>query len=167
MKLIPENINSKLDEIVTKCFEGNRIADRGMSVLNIKFVMNKTEALLHDKLAHRFPQLADIVSTYQGSRNCLTVYGVTPLDDTYYESPLDFFNRMLNYMMELEALICEAIEMSRSDDNFTYAFLLEFTEEIAFVTEQCLLLVDKANEYKDKWQLFDHNIRDFILDDGE
>lgn len=161
--LITESINGKLDEIVTKFFEGNRIADRGMSVLGVKFVMVKTEKILHEKLAHHFPQLADIVSSYQGSRNNLTFYGLTPSDNTDYESPLQFFERMLDYMIDLEALVSETMEMTLHDDFITFSFLVDFVEYVNQVTSQCLLLVDKAELYKDDWESFDHRVEDFII----
>lgn len=161
--LINEDINTKLDEIVTKCFEGNRIADRGMSILNIKFVMNNSEKILHEKLAHRFPSLADRVSTYQASRNNLTFYGETPADGSDYKTPLEFFERMFNYMIDLENLIYEAIDMCEKDKS-TLMFLLEFLhEDITKVTEQCLLLVDKAKAYGDNWQAFDQRIDSFVI----
>lgn len=160
--LINEDINTKLDEIVTKCFEGNRMADRGLSILNIKFVMNKTEAVLHQKLAHLYPQLADKVSEYQASRNNLTFYGETPADGSDYKAPLDFFEKMFNYMIDLEGLISEAIDMSEKD-KVTYSFLLGFLSDVANVTAQCQLLVDKAKQYEDSWKCFDHRIEDFII----
>lgn len=161
--LIPDGLNSALDKIVAKCFEGNRIADRGMSILSVKFVMNKTEKILHERLAHLFPALADVVSEFQNSRNNLTVYGVTPRDSSDYDSPLAFFETMLGFMMELEGLIIEVIGESFSEDTPTFAFLSGFlVDKIVPVTAQCLLLVDKAEKYND-WMLFDHNIEDFVV----
>lgn len=162
-QLISETINNKLDEIVTKCFEGNRIADRGMSVLSVKFVMPKTEKFLHDKLAHLYPHLADLVSAYQSSRNNLTIYGLTPEDKTDYVDPLEFFDRMVQYMMELEALISEGMHLSRDEDCTTFSFLSQFILEVSKVTAQCLLLSDKASQYNGEWHLFDHNIKDAII----
>lgn len=161
--LIPQQINNKLDEIVTKCFEGNRIADRGMSILAVKFAMNKTESLLHEKLAHLFPKLADVVSSYQGDRNNLTVYGFTPKDDSDYQTPLNLFERMLVYMNELETLVSDSIDESRDEDQTTYVFLEEFLRSLVPVTSQVLLLVDKAELYDGQWMLFDHNVEDFII----
>ena len=162
--LILEKINNKLDEIVTKCFEGNRIADRGMSVLGVKFVMNKTESVLHPKVAHLFPALADKVSEYQGSRNNLTFYGLTPADNTDYDSPLDFFERLLNHMIDLEGLIMESVDLSKDEKDYsTQSFLFEFLESITELTAQCLLLIDKAELYKNDWMAFDHRIEDFII----
>jgi hypothetical protein len=161
--LIPENINSKLDEIVTECFALNRLCDRAMSILSIKFVMNKTVNIIHPKIAHKFPALADVVSDYQGSRNNLTIYGLTPLDATDYADPLDFFNRLLDEMYNFEALLSEALDLSDEEDASTYAFILRFIEQVGKVTEQIILLVDKGTAYKGDWMLFDHNIEDFII----
>jgi len=162
-QFIQDNLNTKLDEIVTKCFEGNRIADRGMSILSIKFNMNKTEKILHSALAHRFPALADLVSEHQSSRDNLTFYGATPADRSDYGTPLDFFNRMLDYMMDLEALVSEALDTSKDEDYGTFAFLLRFMKEVTDVTAQCIMLVDKAESYGNDWQSFDHRIEDFIV----
>ena len=161
-ELISNKLNTKLDEIVTKLFEGNRICDRGMSILNVKFAMNKTEGQLHPKLAHAFPALADKVSEYQASRDNLTVYGATPLDASDYVTPLAFFEKVLDYMMDLESLIGQSVEMAKEEDWSTFTFLSGFLKDIAKVTAQCLLLVDKAEMYGDDWKLFDHNIEDFV-----
>ena len=162
-QLIPDNINNKLDEIVTKCFALNRVYDRAMSILSIKFVMNNTVKFIHPKIAHKFPALADVVSDYQGSRNNLTFYGVTPEDRSDYTSPLEFFEKILDEMYDFESLLSEALELSKDEDCVTYAFVLRFVEQVSKVTEQCILLADKASAYKDDWMTFDHNIEDFII----
>jgi len=161
--LIPEKLNSRLDEIVTKCFEGNRISDRGMSILSVKFVMNKTEKLLHDKLAHLYPMLADKVSSFQGSRNNLTFYGFTPADGSDYDTPLEFFEKLLSYMNDLETLVSEILDESREEDAVTYVFLEDFLRALIPVTEQCLLLVDKAEMYKDNYMAFDRGVESFMI----
>lgn len=162
--LISDNLNDKLNLLVTKCFEGNRIMDRGLSVLNVKFVMNKTESILHPKMAHLFPLLADKVSGYQESRNCLTIYGATPLDASDYSAPYDFFSRVLDYMLDLESAIGEVIELSKEEEDYiTYSFLLTFASDITKVTKQALLLVDKSEMYGADLKAFDHNIEDFVI----
>ena len=161
--LIPQQLNNRLDQILTKCFEGNRIADRGMSVLGVKFAMNKTENVLHAKLAHLYPSLADKISSYQGFRNNLTFYGVTPADNSDYTSPLDFFDIMFQYMIDLENLVAETAVLAQDEDDFTtYSFLQEFSRNLIPVTAQCLLLLDKAENYKD-WMQFDRDVENFII----
>lgn len=162
--LIPSTINSKLDEIVTLCFVGNRICDRAMSVLDVKFAMNKSSEILHEKLAHLFPKIADVVSSYQASRNCLTVYGVTPRDDTEYNNPADFFNKILEYMNDLESMCYESYNLAIDESDITTAaFLQKFVRMIAIITNQCILLSDKSDAYDGDWMRFDHDIDDMII----
>lgn len=162
--LISDTVNKKLDEIVTFCFVGNRICDRAMSVLDVSLVMPKTAGLLHPKLAHLFPKLADVVSEYQADRNCLTFYGATPADDTMYSDALVFFKKMVEYMEDLESLCYEARDAAMEERDYaTLSFVDDFIESLIPVTKQCLLLVDKAEAYDGKWQQFDRAVGDFIL----
>ncbi len=141
--------------------------DRGMSILDVKFVMNNTVKFLHPKLAHLFPLKADDVSEYQSSRNCLTTYGQTPLDDSDYATPLEFFLKMLQYQQELESVIVEGIDLCKDeDDKVTKVFLEGFLLGLTSVTKQILLLIDKSEAYgNDSKSLmqFDHNVEDFII----
>lgn len=161
--LIRDNVNSKLDELVTKLFLGNRICDRAMSVLDLKFAMNKTVEVLHPKLAHLFPALADVVSEYQGSRNALTVYGITPLDSSDYARPLDFFDRMIEFMVDVESLCHEICGISmEEDDSVTRVFIDSFILKLMPVTKQCLVLADKSEAYGNDLMSFDSRIEDWI-----
>ena len=165
--LITSVVNNKLNDIVTGFFEGNRICDRAMSVLDVKFVMNKSSSILHEKLAHLFPKMADVVSDYQGSRNCLTVYGLTPLDDMDYATPQDFFDRILSYIIDMESLCYETYDMAMKESDITTAsFIMKFMKPLSVVTNQCILLVDKGRAYNGDWMRFDHDIDDFVFLSG-
>jgi len=168
--LISENLNNSLDLLVQKCFEGNRILDRQMSQLEVKFVMNKTASILHPKLAHQFPLLADEISSYQGSRNAMTKYLETFTDSTDYNNPNEVFVKFLDYMKELEQSVIEVMEIAIDEkDIMTHAFLQSFLLELKPFTNQALLLVDKINAYGNSslsWMLFDSNIKSFIVVGG-
>ena len=165
--LISEELNNSLSELVGELFAGNRILDRMMSILSVKFVMNKTALILHSGLAHKYPLLADKISTYQASRNNLTSYPETPLDDSDYESPLDAFNKFLTYMRRLEGYVSEVIiETRNTNDLMTEEFLTQFLLGLNKYTEQALLLVDKGELYINDWMSFDERIENFyILDE--
>jgi hypothetical protein len=135
-----------------------------MSILDVKFTMNKTSDILHSKLAHLFPLLGDVVSDYQSARNCLTIYGETPKDDSDYSNPKEFFEKILEFMQDLESLCHEAYVLSlSSEDIITLSFIQKFSRLLIPVTAQCLLLADKAETYKGDWMKFDHDIDDFII----
>lgn len=165
--LIKENINETLNQLVGDCFAMNRMLDRMMSILSIKFVMPKTVSILHPKLAHAYPALADVLSDYQGSRNNLTIYPETPIGNEDYSTPLEIFNRMLMKQLEMEESISEAIVLAYDEgDMMTKVFLQNFLLDFNKYTEQILLLIDKATMYGDNpvhWMLFDSNVEDFIV----
>lgn len=167
MQLIKDNVNSVLNSLVGDMFSMNRLLDRQMSVLSIKMVMPKTVSLLHPKLAHLFPSYADFISDYQGSRNALTIYPETPIADQDYVSPLDIFNKMLEFQINIEENVSEAIVFAYNEgDMNTKVFLQDFLLKLNRVTEQILLLVDKSTMYGDNpinWMLFDSNVEDFVI----
>lgn len=162
--LINEELNESINELVGQCFLGNRILDRMMSVLNIKFVMNNTVKLLHSGLAHKFPLLGDILSDYQSSRNNLTTYPETPRAEEDYNNILEIFTKFHNYMVDFEDSIKDVIEQASDDKDLnTKIFLENFLLRINKYTEQSILLVDKAEKYGDNLMGFDRDIKKFFI----
>jgi hypothetical protein len=164
VSLLSEPVNKKLDELLTACFAGNGLCDRAMSVLDVKFVMNKTVSILHPGIAHLFPKLGDVVSEFQSDRNQTSIYGMIPLDATDYDSPQDFFEKLLEFVEDLESLTYDVKQISLDENDHTaVAFIDDFIEILMPLTKQCLLLVDKGNAYKGDWMRFDHDIEDFFI----
>jgi len=165
--MISDVVNNQLNLIVQKCFLGNRILDRMMSILSIKFVMNKTSNLLHVLISHAMPLLADEISDYQDSRNVLTIYLDTPKDDSDYDTPLQLFETFFNFMEELEQSIDDGIRIAKeNNDKMTKIFLEKFLLQINNYTAQAILLCDKAEMYGNNtmaWMSFDRHIEDFII----
>ena len=161
--LINDNVNNGLNQIIGECFALNRLCDRGMSELGVKFAMNNTVLLAHPRIAHVYPKIADVISDYQSDRNCLSVYPATPLDETDYQSPTDFFEKLLDGMTDLESLCYDVLNKAQEDsDMTTVVFLQSFINLLIPITSQCLLLVDKCELYKENWAMFDADAELFI-----
>jgi hypothetical protein len=168
MGLINENLNSELDTLVGQAFLGNRILDRAMSILNVKFVMNNSVKYLHTGFAHLYPLLADQISDYQGSRNNLTGYPDTPADFSDYDTPLSFFEKLLDYQVNYEESVKEVVKTAMDLGDFTTeAFLKSYLLTLNKYTEQIILLRDKAKEYGNNHMAFDKDIKKFFLFGGE
>lgn len=165
--MITDKVNDSLNEIVKKCFETNRVLDRIMSQLSVKFTMNNSSSILHPLLAHYFPLFADKFSDYQDARNALTIYGLTPKDDTDYDNALSMFERYLNTVKELENTIINSIDVCiEESDTMTRVFLENALRDLIPYTAQGILLCDKIEAYGDNPQgrmAFDHNIESFII----
>ena len=165
--LINDKINDSLNLLVQKLFLGNRLLDRIMSVLSVKFVMKSTVDVLHPLLAHSYPLLADQISDYQDSKDCLTDYLDTPTDKSDYNTPKDAFVAYLDYSKELEEFIDECVQICKDNgDRTTKVFLEKFLLEIQKFTSQAQLLVDKAESYGNspsQYMEFDRDIQKMII----
>lgn len=162
--LISNYLNDNLNSLVGECFLGNRILDRDMSILSVKFTMNNTVKYLHTGFSHLYPILADKISDYQGSRNNLTVYPLTPEDSSDYNTPYDLFNRFYEYQITFEESVKEVLKQSSDEGDYTTKqFLENFLIDLSKFTEQVILLCDKAEAYGDNYMSFDKDIKRFFI----
>ena len=165
--LLTQEIKTSLENIVKQCFENNRIADRIMSLINVKFVMPSTEKILHPGYAHLMPAIADVVTDYMAARDCTVIYGETSRGDQEYDSPLDCFRKLLEINLTLETLTKETITLSLSQgDLSTKVKMEEFLLKLIPVTSDLLVIVDKGELYNNlespmDWMNFDRDIHNF------
>jgi ferritin len=169
--LISENIKLSLEEVVSHCFYINRIADRIVSILSVKFVMPNLANLYHHGYAHWAPAYADKITEYMDARDCTTIYGETPKGDQSYESPLECINKSLEMNLDLEKKLKKSILVAEKEKDYTTKVFLENALlDIIPITKDLLLLVDKMELYGDTpkdWMKIDHDITDFNIFGGE
>ena len=164
MGLISEKLNNMLCEIIGECFAINRMLDRGMSLLDTKFAMKNTAALLHPGLAHVFlgSKFADGIGDYIGSRNNLVYYPATPIGDKDYIAPLEFVKDFYTHMINLQTMTYDAIDEAVEEGDYsTKVFLDGFLKNIIEYTDIAQTLIDVFNSYgfsSVNLQLLDANI---------
>ena len=164
MGLISEKLNNMLCEIIGECFAINRKLDRGMSLLDTKFAMKNTAALLHPGLAHVFlgSKFADGIGDYIGSRNNLVYYPATPIGDKDYIAPLEFVKDFYTHMINLQTMTYDAIDEAVEEGDYsTKVFLDGFLKNIVEYTDIAQTLIDVFNSYgfsSVNLQLLDANI---------
>ena len=164
MGLISEKLNNMLCEIIGECFAINRMLDRGMSLLDTKFAMKNTAALLHPGLAHVFlgSKFADGIGDYIGSRNNLVYYPATPIGNKDYIAPLEFVKDFYAHMINLQTMTYDAIDEAVEEGDYsTKVFLDGFLKNIVEYTDIAQTLIDVFNSYgfsSVNLQLLDANI---------
>lgn len=165
--LLSANIKKSLEDIVRHSFYINRIADRIVSILSVKFVMPNLATLYHHNYAHWAPSFADTITEYMDSRDCTTIYGETPIGDQQYEDPTECLNKTLDMNLELELLIKNAIVLSKDEGDYTtMVFLQDTLNKVIPITKDILILVDKAEMYGDShsdWMRLDHDVDKFPI----
>ena len=170
MGLIDENLNSQLNELVGKCFNINRMLDRGMSLLSVRWKLVQTSKILHPKLAHAFlgDLFADSISGYQGSRNNETIYPATDIGNREYEKALDFVVDYYKECIEFQNMIYDVTDMAiEIGDHTTKIFLDGLTIRLAPFTEIGQNLIDLFSDYGNdtfKLQVLDGFIEKYFPD---
>lgn len=124
MEMISERLNEGLNSVVGSLFAMNRLFDRAMSVLAVKYKALNSAKILHPSLAHQFPLIADSVTEIQQKRNMLSRYPATPEGNQMYDSPLQFYEIALEEFHKLEDLIEDTLDIAILEkDHVVKAFL--------------------------------------------
>ena len=145
MSLISEKMSNILDNLIGEFFIVNRMLDRGMSVLAIKFKIPHVSNFVHQNLAHIYigDKFADAIGDYKHSRDCAIVYPQTPIGDKDYDSPYQLFEELYNKNVYLEDTLKDAIdEACEEGDLVTKKFLGKILVNLTEYTAISKNLVD-------------------------
>lgn len=147
--LVSENTQKSLIEIIGKCFEGNRIFDRAVSVLGTKFAYNNTAKLLHKGVAHLFPLIADEIGEKTLERyNIPIFYPFTPEGGKKYSSVADIIKDLKKYVIDFQINLMGVCEIAQNNNDIhVYVDMLDILEDFNKVVEQMILLSDKIDIY--------------------
>lgn len=169
---ITKELADKLSFLVGELFKINRDADRGLALCEVRFKLLNFEKLYHARVAHAAPLLADRITSYASKRNVESVYPDTVGGYKDYQSPLEFFDYMLEEFNRFEDEICDVIdacaaEKDRATQQFLQGFLATWTEYVATMNNICDLAYAYApNAEPLGLQLFDNNVEHcFTIED--
>lgn len=139
MKLLKDEIVKDLTNIAGLLFIGNSIADNAVYQLSVKFVMPNVTNIVHLRFAHELPLLADKISDYADDRNVYLYRPVVPEHRKEYANIKEIFIDLLNYMVDLETLVSQAIDTCiKYDDKTTKVFLDSFLRDLIPYTKMML-----------------------------
>ena len=145
MELISERMSSVLDNLIGEFFELNRMLDRGMSVLAIKFKIPHTSNYVHQNLAHIYigDKFADAIGDFKHSRDCMVVYPQTSIGNKDYGSPVELFKELYKKNVAMEDSIKDAIdEACEEGDLVTKKFLGRILVNLTEYTDISKNLID-------------------------
>ena len=157
-----------LYELIKQCFAENRLLDRCVSVLGVKFACNQSSGLIHKHIAHYFPNLSDKIGESTLERyNIPVVYGETPAGAEDYSSVAEIIHTVNQSVLDFQSMMMGVCRIALdNNDIHVYANLIELLRNVNLVVEQTILLSDKIDLYGDNIMAFDHDIKDFwILED--
>ena len=154
--LINERTIKEINLVSQQSFWLNRVVDRAVSVLGVKFGMPITSKILHQGLAHKYPLLADSVNEILDMYNELVDYLETPADTRDYEDIVELFQTILDENIKLYDMTRSAIFVSRETrDVNVETHLLDFLEDVNEYIAQTITLRDKAVSFKDNVEMYE------------
>lgn len=150
MGLISEKLNNELNQLIGQAFAINRMMDRGISLLAIRWKMPLSAEALHEPVAHLYPssRFADSISDYQAQRDNESIYPMTPAGDRDYSFPIDFFKDYHRENLKFESMIKDTVDEAIDEgDTTTKVFLDGLLSRLTPMIALSQTLVDLATQY--------------------
>lgn len=156
-----------LYELTGKAFYMNRIWDATVSILGVTYVCPRASWMIHQKIAHWYPQIADVIT-----ENCLenfnivAYYPATPAGDVSYTGLTDMMEQMLDKTIQFQNDVMATRQIAQ--DNQDYSIVVEIDKVLLEVNKQVsqmLLINDKAQLYGDSpdgLTSFDKDVKKFF-----
>lgn len=169
MRLITESTHAVVQKLISESYITNARIDRMKSVLGADLAYNETAEIVHEFIAHYFSNgIGDALSDRCLERyNISVVFGGIPLMDKEYDSVSEVLKELLEVVIDYQNKLSGCIKIvTENDDRNVASDLLEFMRDYNKIVDQCVLMVDKIELYKDN-PSFDAHIKDhFFLLDG-
>lgn len=151
--------SESLDLLVGKAFDLNRSFDRAVSIMQNKWCMPNAANIIHHNLAHLFPLLADVISSFKDNWNLTTVYPETHKDDRDYSNLLAMMTILRDEVLDFYEMIKMVYKIAEEENDFnTMAMLIDFMNKLTIVVSQMYTLKDKAEQMPTDWDTFDNHI---------
>lgn len=164
--IVSKNTQDALMELIKQCFIENRKFDRMVSVMGVKFAMNKTSDRIHHGIAHWFPALSDQLGERCLERyNISVLYGETPSGIEDYDRASDIIAEVERRVIDFQTMFMGVCKIALdNNDIHVYTDLLDMLEDVNEVVEQVILLNDKMALYgEDRIMAYDHDIDHFWI----
>ena len=160
---VSQNTQNALMEIIKQCFTENRFFDRFVSVLGVKFACNNMAELIHQNIAHYFPNLSDQIGELCLERYNISVeYGATPEGKEDYNSVTEMMQVLEDRIIDFQNMLIAVEKIAfENNDLQVFADLSNLMVGYSPIVEQAILLNDKMGYYgEDRIMAMDKDIRD-------
>ena len=164
--IVSQMTQNALMEIIQQCFIENRKLDRMVSVLGVDFVCPNISKRIHQKIAHYFPQLSDLIGEKCLERyNVSVLYGDTPDGKEGFASVTQLIEEMEKRIVDFQIMLMGVCKIAQeNNDIHVYSDLMDLMRNYNNIVEQVILLTDKVHQYgEDRICSFDHDVDTFWI----
>jgi hypothetical protein len=157
--LIAKETSDALDILYGKFFDLNATLDRAVSILLNDWAMPQANDIIHHKIAHATPLLADLISEIKDNYNLASIRPAVHADSRNYANLADMFNTIVGEFEDTYQMIkmTDKIAKENNDEN-VHADLLDFMTIFNKFIGQMYTLRDKAVQMPDSYDEFDAHI---------
>lgn len=165
MILISKQTSDVLDELTGAFFDLNRTLDRCVSVMTNVWSMPQAADIVHHKLAHLMPLMADEVTEIKDRYNLSSVYPETHRDGRDYTDLRDMYETVLSEFEEVYQMMKLIKQTILSNDDFNVLVdLHRIVRQYNVIMGQIITLRDKAVQMPTCYDEFDRHIVSWGID---
>ena len=160
--LISKETSKDLDTLYGQFFNLNSLFDRAVSVMLNDWAMVQASDIIHHRLAHLFPLLADKVSEIKDNYDISSVRPVVEAHTEDYSNLADMFDTLLDECVATYDMIklVNKGALERDDIN-VHAELMSLVIDFSKIIGQILTLDNKAHQMSEDFDTFDEHIDDW------
>ena len=164
MNIHEETINA-VHELNGFAFRMNRLWDATVSVLGVTYACHTASGLIHHKIAHWYPAIADTLNEKcLENFNILAYYPATPAGDVEYDNLVDMMAQMLDKTIEFQNAVMGVKQIAHDMQDYMIEveidkILIDVNEQVA----QMILIHDKAQQYNMDYTAFDKDFPTFFM----
>lgn len=157
--------SKSLDVVVGGFYDLNRTYDRCVSILQNTWSMPQASDIVHHKLSHLFPIMADFVADFKSQYNVNTAYPETHADARTYTNLLDMMETVLKETGNQYEMIKATYKVAHENgDVNACAMLFRLTRMMSVVMDQVITLRDKAEQLPTYYDAYDRHITSWGID---
>jgi hypothetical protein len=163
------NVNEQtvhaIHELNGFAFRMNRLWDATVSVLGVTYACHTASSLIHQKIAHWYPAMADTLNEKcLENFNILAYYPATPAGDVEYDNLVDMMSQMLDETIKFQNAVMGVKQIAHDMQDYMIEveidkILLDVNEQVA----QMILIHDKAQQYNMDYTAFDKDFPTFFM----
>lgn len=159
MTFINESTSKNLDILVGAFFDLNRTLDRCVSVMKNDWSMGNASAIIHHKLAHLMPLMADEITEIKDNYNLSSTYPMTHEDSRNYTDLEDMFDTVMVEFSQVHGLLMTAQQgCALANEWNVVADLMKIVRQYNIIMGQIYTLADKAEQMPQDYDKFDKHI---------
>ena len=162
---VSEQTVRAIHELNGQCFYMNRMWDATVSVLGVTYACHTASDLIHHKIAHWYPAIADTLNEKcLENFNILAYYPATPAGDVEYDNLVDMMSQMLDETIKFQNAVMGVKQIAHDMQDYMIEveidkILIDVNEQVA----QMILIHDKAQQYNMDYTAFDKDFPTFFI----